>query len=118
MSNLHGTLYFWGEDFLFGSLQLSGGKSSLKHRRVKHYGYEFMYTVNNVDINHPLEVDIPPECSNIIDRILENQLIAEKPDQLTINQYQPGQGNAVHPLLSNLLLREYSVYCLHFNPSP
>lgn len=29
-------------------------QKSLKHRRVKHYGFEFRYDINNVDKDKPL----------------------------------------------------------------
>ncbi|ELU01726.1 hypothetical protein CAPTEDRAFT_156565 [Capitella teleta] len=71
-------------------------KISLKHRRVKHFGFEFLYSTNNVDPDHPLDMGIPPECSPILQRMLSQQIILNLPDQLTVNQYQPGQGIPPH----------------------
>ena len=59
---------------------------------MKHYGYEFLYGVNNVDRDKPLQQAIPSECDVILQRMLENKYISQLPDQLTVNQYQPGQG--------------------------
>ena len=66
--------------------------STLKHRLVRHYGYEFDYNTNNVNKNNTCEA-IPFKYSFLIQRIqshdkLENWI----PNQLTINCYQPGQG--------------------------
>ena len=51
-----------------------------------------MYGSNNVDVESPLEEHIPTECDVILQRMLHQKLIAEIPDQLTVNQYLPGQG--------------------------
>ncbi|KAK2170241.1 hypothetical protein NP493_1156g01017 [Ridgeia piscesae] len=77
--------------------QLSeGAHLTLKHRRVKHYGYEFMYGINNVDPDRPLEQGIPHECDQFLDRLMALGCLNQRPDQLTVNQYKPGQGIPVH----------------------
>lgn len=68
--------------------------ASLKHRRVMHYGYRFDYTANAVD-RTPLLRDIPVECLNLMKRLHQQNLISQLPDQMTVNQYQPGQGKTV-----------------------
>jgi len=68
-------------------------ETELKLRKVMHYGYEFNYVTNNVDPTKPLPSGLPDVCTPVIDRILCNNLITSKPDQLTVNQYLPGQGN-------------------------
>ncbi|BFZ15045.1 hypothetical protein BsWGS_18084 [Bradybaena similaris] len=68
----------------------------MKHRRVKHFGFEFRYDINDVDVNNPLPDGIPPECQNILHRAYSLGLIGHIPDQLTINQYKPGQGIPPH----------------------
>ncbi|XP_037947447.1 alkylated DNA repair protein alkB homolog 8-like [Teleopsis dalmanni] len=74
----------------------------LKHRQVQHFGYEFIYGKNNVDINRPLDKQIPTACDILWPRL---QLEAEKlnlkldwqiPDQLTVNKYAPGHGIPSH----------------------
>ena len=67
---------------------------TLKHRKVKHYGYEFRYDTNNVDKNCPLNESIPSECNFLLDRLASRNcnILSTFPDQLTVNQYQPGQG--------------------------
>lgn len=69
----------------------------LKHRQVKHFGYEFLYGSNDVDVNKPLiDQRIPVECDVLWTRLAENtdlNLTWSKPEQLTVNKYEAGQGN-------------------------
>ncbi|XP_043847157.1 alkylated DNA repair protein alkB homolog 8 [Dromiciops gliroides] len=71
-------------------------QKSLKHRRVKHYGYEFRYDNNNVDKDKPLPGGLPDICNSILEKCLKEGYIKYIPDQLTINQYEPGQGIPPH----------------------
>ncbi|XP_035681426.1 alkylated DNA repair protein alkB homolog 8-like [Branchiostoma floridae] len=71
-------------------------EQALKHRRVKHFGYEFRYDNNNVDKDTPLPGGLPDWCSQVIDRMMSEGHIKHKPDQITVNQYQPGQGIPPH----------------------
>ncbi|KAI4815854.1 hypothetical protein KUCAC02_005981 [Chaenocephalus aceratus] len=71
-------------------------QKSLKHRRVKHYGFEFRYDNNNVDKDKPLPAGIPQECLPVLERCVKNQHIDIMPDQLTVNQYESGQGIPPH----------------------
>ncbi|XP_053399795.1 alkylated DNA repair protein alkB homolog 8-like isoform X2 [Mercenaria mercenaria] len=75
---------------------IKGQQGLLKHRRVKHYGYEFKYDINNVDPDDPLPDGIPDVYKPMLDRLLDNGVIKYYPDQLTVNQYQPGQGIPPH----------------------
>ncbi|XP_066537011.1 alkylated DNA repair protein alkB homolog 8 isoform X2 [Hoplias malabaricus] len=68
----------------------------LKHRRVKHYGYEFRYDNNNVDKDKPLPGGLPPACGAVLQKCLCEGHIRFLPDQLTVNQYQSGQGIPPH----------------------
>ncbi|XP_075706095.1 tRNA (carboxymethyluridine(34)-5-O)-methyltransferase ALKBH8 isoform X2 [Rhinoderma darwinii] len=74
----------------------NSNQKSLKHRRVKHYGYEFRYDNNNVDKDQPLRGGLPEFCNVLLDKCLHRRLIKNMPDQLTINQYEPGQGIPPH----------------------
>lgn len=67
-------------------------RRELKHRQVKHFGFEFKYGINDVDADDPLPQGIPPVCSNFLQRALATGHVTHYPDQLTVNQYQPGQG--------------------------
>ncbi|XP_015918171.1 tRNA (carboxymethyluridine(34)-5-O)-methyltransferase alkbh8 isoform X2 [Parasteatoda tepidariorum] len=71
-------------------------ESSLKHRKVKHYGYKFIYGSNNINKNQPLEMKIPDVCIPHLKKLVSLQLLPRIPDQLTVNHYQPGQGIPPH----------------------
>lgn len=64
----------------------------LKHRSVRHYGYEFLYTVNSVNPDHPLPGGLPSVCQPLLERLREQSHLEWLPDQLTVNDYQPGAG--------------------------
>ncbi|PIK47895.1 putative alkylated DNA repair protein alkB-like 8 isoform X3, partial [Apostichopus japonicus] len=74
----------------------SGDQASLKHRKVKHFGYDFNYDTNNVDINRPLEEPMPTLLTDVIDRIMQTSHVNHRLDQVTVNQYLPGQGIPPH----------------------
>ncbi|GAB1601684.1 DNA repair alkB homolog 8-like [Argonauta hians] len=74
----------------------SSAQTTLKHRKTKHFGYEFLYSTNNVDPNTPLPYGIPSVCYEMIFKVLQHGLIHHTPDQLTVNQYFPGQGIPPH----------------------
>uniref|UniRef100_A0A3B5ASM3 tRNA (carboxymethyluridine(34)-5-O)-methyltransferase n=1 Tax=Stegastes partitus TaxID=144197 RepID=A0A3B5ASM3_9TELE len=71
-------------------------QKALKHRRVKHYGFEFRYDNNNVDKDKPLPAGLPEQCLPLLDRCIRNGHISIMPDQLTVNQYESGQGIPPH----------------------
>ncbi|XP_061923234.1 alkylated DNA repair protein alkB homolog 8-like [Entelurus aequoreus] len=71
-------------------------QKALKHRRVQHYGFEFRYDNNNVDKDKPLSAGLPAECLPVLERCLDKGHIKSMPDQLTVNQYECGQGIAPH----------------------
>ena len=68
----------------------------LKHRQVKHYGYEFSYVTNDIDPETPLEEGIPDLCQAMARRALAAGHTDVEPDQLTVNRYLPGQGIPAH----------------------
>ncbi|XP_005105017.1 alkylated DNA repair protein alkB homolog 8 [Aplysia californica] len=86
------------EHFKFNIEDSEGQKECgvMKHRQVKHFGYEFKYGINDVDINDPLPDGIPTICKGFLDRSLATGLVHFFPDQLTVNQYKPGQGIPPH----------------------
>ncbi|XP_070283033.1 tRNA (carboxymethyluridine(34)-5-O)-methyltransferase ALKBH8 isoform X1 [Myotis yumanensis] len=71
-------------------------QKSLKHRRVKHFGYEFHYENNNVHKDKPLPGGLPDICDSMLEKWLKEGFIRHKPDQLTVNQYEPGHGIPAH----------------------
>lgn len=75
------------------------GNDQLKHREVQHFGYEFLYTSNNVDPSCPLtNCRIPAACDKIWNHLATTlpQFASFRPDQLTVNRYEPGQGIPPH----------------------
>ncbi|XP_021236173.1 alkylated DNA repair protein alkB homolog 8 isoform X1 [Numida meleagris] len=71
-------------------------QKTLKHRRVKHFGYEFRYDNNDVDKDKPLPGGLPEICIPFLEKCLKQGYIKHRPDQLTVNQYEPGQGIPPH----------------------
>lgn len=67
-------------------------EKKLKNRDVKHFGYEFRYGTNDVDLKNPLERKIPDICNVLWDRLKDHGFDSGVPDQLTVNKYLPGQG--------------------------
>lgn len=64
---------------------------TMKHRQVKHYGYEFDYDNNGV--RHDLCNPIPKEFDLVLNAIQSH--LKWCPNQITVNKYLPGQGNRV-----------------------
>lgn len=71
---------------------------SMKHRSVKHFGFEFLYGTNNVDRSKPLERRIPSVCDELWVKLkaLHPELGWHVPEQMTVNRYEPGQGIPPH----------------------
>ncbi|CAO1439051.1 unnamed protein product [Diamesa serratosioi] len=76
----------------------SGEENKLKHRKVQHFGYEFLYGANTVDLETPLSKQIPKDCDLLWKNLSEKlpQFSGWKPDQLTVNRYEPGNGIPAH----------------------
>ncbi|GCC29408.1 tRNA (carboxymethyluridine(34)-5-O)-methyltransferase ALKBH8 [Chiloscyllium punctatum] len=89
---------------------VENAQRSLKHRRVKHYGYEFRYDNNNVDKDKPLPGGLPEICDDILEQFIKKGYVKFKPDQLTINQYEPGQG--IPPHIDTHSAFEDGIFCL------
>lgn len=83
---------------------------TLKNRKVKHFGYEFRYDNNKVDIDKPIEPI--PEKYTFLQRLFnENDCGEFEYDQLTINRYQAGQGMKNKCLIySKRLLLDWKIY--------
>jgi alkylated DNA repair dioxygenase AlkB len=64
-------------------------------RRVQHYGYKYDYKARAID--HSMYVGpLPPFAVEAARRLTSRGLITEFPDQLIVNEYQPGQGISAH----------------------
>uniref|UniRef100_K3WLA9 Fe2OG dioxygenase domain-containing protein n=1 Tax=Globisporangium ultimum (strain ATCC 200006 / CBS 805.95 / DAOM BR144) TaxID=431595 RepID=K3WLA9_GLOUD len=68
-------------------------KNTVKARQVQHFGYEFSYETRCCDANQPLE-PMPPAMDKLTKQIPAS--IMDTPDQITVNEYKPGQGIAAH----------------------
>ncbi|GAB9471669.1 Alkylated dna repair protein alkb 8 [Globisporangium polare] len=68
-------------------------KNTVKARQVQHFGYEFSYETRRCDENQPL-----PPMPAALDTLTESipASIMDTPDQITVNEYKPGQGIAAH----------------------
>lgn len=79
--------------------------NTLKHRQVKHYGYEFRYDTNSADALNPLTDSIPEECNLLWTRLQSkcpDLKVGGAADQLTINKYEIGQGTGISFLILTL----------------
>jgi alkylated DNA repair dioxygenase AlkB len=64
-------------------------------RRVQHYGYKYDYKARSVD--HSMYVGpLPTFALGVAQRLLDRGLVEEMPDQLIVNEYEPGQGITAH----------------------
>lgn len=80
------------EEQLLSLCNFDEDDGNMRHRQVKHFGYEFRYDINNVDKDKPLPDSVPEECLPLFQRLHFDFC----PDQLTVNRYKPGQGIPAH----------------------
>lgn len=64
-------------------------------RRVQHYGYKYDYTARRVDASMKIG-DMPKWLEDYCAELQSKGYLPLKPDQVIINEYQPGQGIAPH----------------------
>lgn len=64
-------------------------------RRVQHYGYRYDYRRKQVDYDLYLG-PLPEWAAALVQRLHADMHAPAMPDQLIINEYQPGQGIASH----------------------
>jgi alkylated DNA repair dioxygenase AlkB len=64
-------------------------------RRVQHYGYRYDYTARQVTADLYLGA-LPEWLQPLATRLHHEGLFATAPDQVIVNEYQPGQGIAPH----------------------
>ena len=58
-------------------------------------GMSFVMISTMLTKSAPLQWGIPPQCNDVIEAIMKTGHVMHRPDQLTVNEYQPGQGNVV-----------------------
>jgi alkylated DNA repair dioxygenase AlkB len=64
-------------------------------RRVQHYGYRYDYKARKVDPSMYLG-PLPDWAQPLALRLVAEGHMADSPDQLIVNEYQPGQGITAH----------------------
>jgi alkylated DNA repair dioxygenase AlkB len=64
-------------------------------RRVQHYGYRYDYQARSVDAALRLG-PLPEWVQPVARRLADGAYMAQAPDQLIVNEYQPGQGIGAH----------------------
>jgi alkylated DNA repair dioxygenase AlkB len=64
-------------------------------RRVQHYGFRYDYRARSVDASMRLG-PLPPWAEALAERIHREGLTERPPDQVIVNEYQPGQGISRH----------------------
>jgi alkylated DNA repair dioxygenase AlkB len=64
-------------------------------RRVQHYGYRYDYKSGWLASSSYLGA-LPNWLQNIANRLFSDHLTAKLPDQVIINEYEPGQGISKH----------------------
>jgi alkylated DNA repair dioxygenase AlkB len=69
--------------------------STKLRRRVQHYGYRYDYKNGSLASSSYLG-DLPDWAGRIAKRLLDDGLTTKVPDQVIINEYEPGQGITSH----------------------
>lgn len=64
-------------------------------RRTQHYGYKYDYTARSIDPSYYLG-EMPYWIDELCNKLCAESIFVEKPDQVIINEYMPGQGIASH----------------------
>lgn len=64
-------------------------------RRVQHYGFRYDYKRRGVSAAERLG-PLPPWATGLASRLAAEGVFGREPDQLIVNEYQPGQGIASH----------------------
>ena len=64
-------------------------------RRVQHYGYKYDYKSRRIDPSMFVG-PLPQFALTVARQLMDAGLIVEMPDQMIVNEYEPGQGIAPH----------------------
>jgi len=64
-------------------------------RRVQHYGYRYDYKARRVDPSMYLG-PLPDWALPLVVRLTDGNVMPSAPDQLIVNEYEPGQGISPH----------------------
>ncbi len=80
------------ETLLLNEINKQPWNTGLK-RRVQQYGYEYDYNSKNMAASLG---SLPGFLTFLVDKIMEEKLVSNKPDQCIVNEYEPGQGISDH----------------------
>jgi len=88
--------YVTGSDeaTLLAAVDAEPWRGDLK-RRVQHYGYRYDYTARTVDPSMYLG-PLPAWAQPLVSRLVADGHMPATPDQLIVNEYEPGQGINAH----------------------
>ena len=81
-------------DFLLKQIDGAPWLSDLK-RRVQHYGYKYNYKARAIDSSMQIG-SLPDWALEVAYKLHKENFINELPDQVIVNEYQPGQGISSH----------------------
>ncbi|RHY29451.1 hypothetical protein DYB32_005123 [Aphanomyces invadans] len=82
------------EATILGAIDSRPFETSIQ-RRVQHYGFAFRYDTRDVDADAPLG-PMPDFCASVLTRLELLRPDIATPNQVTVNEYLPGQGIAPH----------------------
>lgn len=82
------------EKKLLSHIDKASWSNDLK-RRVQHYGYRYDYKARSINKESYIGA-LPDWITPILDRLADQQIFANKPDQVIVNEYMPGQGISAH----------------------
>lgn len=80
------------EQSLIAAIDKGPWNTSLS-RRTQHYGFEYNYQNKDAKKEAP---PIPEYCTYLMDKLMEQGILKQRPDQMIVNEYRPGQGIAPH----------------------
>src|SRR5947209_1300941 len=83
-----------GEVELLAAIDREAWLTDLK-RRVQHYGYRYDYKARRVDASMRLG-ELPLWVRATAERLVTNSCLPAAPDQMIVNEYEPGQGISPH----------------------
>lgn len=76
--------------------QVDGGQwMNDLQRRVQHYGYRYDYKARKI-VNDAYLGPLPAWSLPVVERLVAEGVCPEAPDQLIVNEYEPGQGISKH----------------------
>ncbi|WP_433472889.1 alpha-ketoglutarate-dependent dioxygenase AlkB [Spirillospora sp. CA-142024] len=79
---------------LAGRIDAAGWSEELR-RRVQHYGHRYDYGRRGLHKDEPV-APLPPWARDLARRLADEEHFDAVPDQVIVNEYEPGQGIAPH----------------------